>query len=66
MKLENFWGPNHSRLEGQGKDWSFIPKTWEATEEFYMEGNNDLLFNSFVSKIVHHKMKKNQIEPHQK
>ena len=31
-----------------------------------MEGNNDLLFNSFVSKIVHHKMKKNQIEPHQK
>ena len=45
-------------FEGQGEDWSFTPKTWEATEEFYVGRNMIYFSNSFLSKIIHHKTKK--------
>lgn len=53
-------------FEGRGEDWSVTPKTREATEEFCV-GRTMIYFpNSFLSKIIHHKTKKNQIGPHQK
>ena len=67
MKLEKFLRTKSFKpLKVKVKTGVLFPKYEKPLRSSIWEEIMIYFFNSFVSKIIHHKMKKNQIGPHQK
>ena len=67
MKLEKFLRTKSFKpLKVKVKTGVLFPKYEKLLRSSVWEEIMIYFFNSFVSKIIHHKMKKNQIGPHQK